>query len=84
MRCRGNCGLRSAFARLRVKQDRQDDARQILGPVYNRFTEGFETADCVLQARCFQSLPFLSRWIREVLTDWNLTLASAVNMRGGP
>jgi predicted ATPase len=26
-------------------QDRQDDARQTLLPVYERFTEGFETAD---------------------------------------
>jgi predicted ATPase len=39
--------LRSAlsFARLRVSQVRQDDARQLLAPVYNRFTEGFETPD---------------------------------------
>jgi predicted ATPase len=34
-----------SLARLRVRQHRQDDARQILAPVYNRFTEGFETAD---------------------------------------
>jgi predicted ATPase len=39
--------LRAAIslARLRVRQDRQDDARQVLAPVYDRFTEGFETAD---------------------------------------
>jgi predicted ATPase len=39
--------LRSALslARLRMIQDRQDDARQTLLPVYERFTEGFETAD---------------------------------------
>ncbi|MBV8472642.1 MAG: winged helix-turn-helix domain-containing protein [Hyphomicrobiales bacterium] len=39
--------LRSALslARLRVKQDRPDDARQVVAPVYNRFTEGFGTAD---------------------------------------
>jgi predicted ATPase/DNA-binding winged helix-turn-helix (wHTH) protein len=39
--------LRAALglARLRVRQDRQDDARQFLAPVYDQFTEGFETAD---------------------------------------
>lgn len=39
--------LRTAFslACLKVRQGRQDDARQILAPVYHRFTEGFETAD---------------------------------------
>ena len=40
-------GLRAALslARLRIRQDRHDDARQILAPVYDRFTEGFGTAD---------------------------------------
>ena len=39
--------LRSALslARLRIKQDRQSEARLLLAPVYDRFTEGFETAD---------------------------------------
>jgi predicted ATPase/DNA-binding winged helix-turn-helix (wHTH) protein len=39
--------LRAAMslARLRVRQDRHNDARQVLSPVYDRFTEGFETAD---------------------------------------
>ena len=39
--------LRAAMslARLRVRQDRRYDARQVLSPVYDRFTEGFETAD---------------------------------------
>jgi predicted ATPase len=39
--------LRAArsLARLRVRQDRHNDARQVLSPVYDRFTEGFETAD---------------------------------------
>jgi predicted ATPase len=39
--------LRAALslACLRIRQDRPDDARQILAPVYNQFTEGFETAD---------------------------------------
>ena len=39
--------LRAAMslARLRVSQDRPGDARDILAPVYARFTEGFTTAD---------------------------------------
>jgi predicted ATPase/DNA-binding winged helix-turn-helix (wHTH) protein len=34
-----------SVARLRLEQDRKGDARCALAPVYNRFTEGFETAD---------------------------------------
>jgi predicted ATPase len=39
--------LRAAMslARLRMRQDRREEARQALAPVYDRFTEGFETAD---------------------------------------
>jgi predicted ATPase/DNA-binding winged helix-turn-helix (wHTH) protein len=39
--------LRSAmsFAALRMEQNRHGDARQILSPVYGRFTQGFATAD---------------------------------------
>jgi len=39
--------LRAAlsFARWRIRQDRPEDAQQILGPVYNRFLEGFHAAD---------------------------------------
>ncbi len=33
------------FARLRVSQGRDDEARKILLPVYDRFTEGFTAAD---------------------------------------
>jgi predicted ATPase len=32
-------------ARLRVSQHRREEAKQILAPVYDRFTEGFDTAD---------------------------------------
>ena len=44
--------LRAALslARLRIRRDQQDDARRILAPVYDQFTEGFETAD-LKQAR---------------------------------
>jgi predicted ATPase len=34
-----------SIARLRLKQDRPEDARATLALVYGRFTEGFETAD---------------------------------------
>jgi len=39
--------LRAAMslARLKIGQGRQEDARKILPAVYDRFTEGFETAD---------------------------------------
>jgi predicted ATPase len=50
--------LRAALslARLRRAQDRHDDARQSLAPVYDRFTEGFATPDLraaksILQSR---------------------------------
>src|ERR1700730_11623776 len=34
-----------SLANLRIRQDRREDAQQLLIPVYRRFTEGFETAD---------------------------------------
>jgi predicted ATPase len=51
--------LRTALsvARLRVGQDRPDDARQLLVPVYNRFTEGFETPDLRSASAMLQLLP---------------------------
>ena len=44
--------LRAAvsLANLRVRQGREEDASQLLAPVYERFTEGFEAAD-LLAAR---------------------------------
>jgi predicted ATPase/DNA-binding winged helix-turn-helix (wHTH) protein len=35
----------TSLARLRVTHDRAEDARRVLAPVYERFTEGFDTAD---------------------------------------
>ena len=35
----------TSLARLRHQQDRTAEARGFLAPVYDRFTEGFETAD---------------------------------------
>jgi predicted ATPase len=44
--------LRAAvsLARLKIRQDQHDDAKRILAPVYDQFTEGFETED-LKQAR---------------------------------
>jgi predicted ATPase len=41
--------LRAALslARMRIKQDRQDEGKRILASVYDRFTEGFETTDLI-------------------------------------
>jgi predicted ATPase/DNA-binding winged helix-turn-helix (wHTH) protein len=50
--------LRSAvsFARLRIMQGRRSDAREILAPVYGKFTEGFETLDLRSARVILQSL----------------------------
>ena len=37
-------GAATSLARLRLAQDRPDEARQVLEPVSGRFTEGFGTA----------------------------------------
>jgi hypothetical protein len=34
-----------SMARLYQKQKRQNEARQLLTEIYNRFTEGFDTVD---------------------------------------
>jgi non-specific serine/threonine protein kinase len=44
--------LAASLARLRVTQDRGGEARQVLAPVYDRFTEGFATPD-LLAAKAF-------------------------------
>jgi predicted ATPase len=56
--------LRSAtsLAGLKVQLGRRDEARQILGPVYDRFTEGFETTDLRSAKTMLESLP--SRHVR--------------------
>jgi predicted ATPase/DNA-binding winged helix-turn-helix (wHTH) protein len=48
--------LALSFARLRKRQERPDVARQILAPVYDRFTEGFETADLAAARAMLASL----------------------------
>ena len=46
-----------SLARLRMSQDRRADARAILAPVYDRFTEGFETADLRAAKSMLEALP---------------------------
>jgi len=48
--------LALSMARSRITQNRHGEARQILAPVYDRFTEGFETAD-LLAARAMLDRP---------------------------
>jgi predicted ATPase/DNA-binding winged helix-turn-helix (wHTH) protein len=45
-----------SLARLRMKQNRLKDARQALAPVYDRFTEGFATADLLAVKELLQQL----------------------------
>jgi predicted ATPase len=51
--------LRAAMslARLRGRQNRPDDAQQVLAPVYDRFTEGFDTADLRSARAMLELLP---------------------------
>ncbi len=46
-----------SFARLRVAQERHGEARQILTPVYDRFTEGFGTTDLRAAKALLDELP---------------------------
>jgi len=49
------CAL--SLARLRLAQDRADQVRRILAPVYAQFREGFETADLCTARAMLESLP---------------------------
>jgi predicted ATPase/DNA-binding winged helix-turn-helix (wHTH) protein len=46
-----------SLARLRLTQGRNNEARQVLGPVYDRFTEGFDTSDLRSARTLLESLP---------------------------
>jgi predicted ATPase len=50
--------LRAAltFAHFWIKQDRQEDAKQLLAQVYDRFTEGFGSPDLLSAKAMLQSL----------------------------
>jgi predicted ATPase/DNA-binding winged helix-turn-helix (wHTH) protein len=45
-----------SLARLQIRQERQSDAREVLAPVYDKFTEGFETTDLRAARALLQSL----------------------------
>jgi predicted ATPase len=47
----------SHLANLRLEQKRPQDARQILAPVYGRFTEGFDAPDLRAAKLLLDSLP---------------------------
>jgi predicted ATPase len=51
--------LRSAMclARVRMEQDRRAEARKILARAYDKFTEGFETADLRAASALLAELP---------------------------
>jgi predicted ATPase len=46
----------TALARLLAEDGRRDQARDTLAAVYDRFTEGFETADLRIAGRLIQDL----------------------------
>ncbi|WP_158932454.1 winged helix-turn-helix domain-containing protein [Acidisphaera sp. S103] len=48
-----------SLARLRVSQGRNDEVRQILGPVYDRFTDGFWTPDLRAARAMLDTLPLV-------------------------
>jgi predicted ATPase/DNA-binding winged helix-turn-helix (wHTH) protein len=49
------------LARLRAAQDRRDEARQILAPVYDRFIEGFDTSDLIAAKQMLSELSHAER-----------------------
>jgi predicted ATPase len=46
-----------SLARLRISQHRQGEAREIVAPVYGRFSEGFEAADLQAARAMLDMLP---------------------------
>ena len=46
-----------SFARLRVSQGRDDEARKVLLPVYDQFTEGFAATDLQAARAMLETLP---------------------------
>ncbi|CAN5915079.1 winged helix-turn-helix domain-containing protein [soil metagenome] len=46
----------TSLARLRVRQDRADDARRLLEPIYSQFTEGLETTHLLTAKALLDSL----------------------------
>jgi len=50
-------GIALSLARLRAAEKRHDEAKQILSAVYDRFTEGFGTADLRAAKAFLDELP---------------------------
>jgi predicted ATPase len=46
-----------SLARLRVSQNRHYEARALLAPIYDRFTDGFMTADLEAARAMLEGLP---------------------------
>ena len=51
----GRCAAKSTARRLWRDQGERDEARELLAPVYNWFTEGFDTLD-LKEAKKFEEL----------------------------
>jgi predicted ATPase len=45
-----------SLARMRARQDRREEGKRILASVYDRFTEGFETADLLAASDLLEEL----------------------------
>jgi predicted ATPase len=59
----------TSLARLWHKQDRTIQARELLAPIYDRFTEGFGTADLIAAKAVLQALPGADRARRRRADD---------------
>jgi predicted ATPase len=46
----------TSLSRLLMRQGKREEARQVLGPVYGWFTEGFDTADLKAAKQVLDSL----------------------------
>jgi len=72
--------LRAALsaARLRISQKNRAGAAQILEPVYNRFSEGFDTADMLAAKQLLEGVP-LDPAIRRT-ASWTTHAGALCNM----
>jgi predicted ATPase len=61
----------TSLARLLRDQNRSSEAIALLAPVYNRFTEGFETADLKAAKALIDSLPLRAGARRDKVVRFN-------------
>jgi predicted ATPase len=61
----------TSLARLWRDQNRSTEAVALLAPIYNRFTEGFETADLKTAKALIDSLPLRARARRDEVARFN-------------